>query len=343
MRTTRAGKEPEVLLDRWVARLETTGSGTKPRGVKGNGAPNPQGGERTPVGGGLLGAQLVTVRDAVGTIELRGSSVVFSDAAGGTIVLGRSGDRVAHIGTLAVRGPYGLTLESLQTYGLSEAQARGLEFVAAWFGAPFDAVAVNRAEGGRSLKWGFWPLPAGDIGRAFALWKERSPVSFAGLLGDYGFDVSPGDGELSGPYVLLIDPAKGSLVRGDGALDFIARDPRRLALLARAGRHADARAAQLEVALRDVLPLFRMSLLRGQERVSLSTIAASARITAVTILASRGVELTIMAEILGRVSLPTDADDESKLLTALLDALADARPTVAMALRRALSSPELGE
>ncbi len=278
------------------------------------------------------------------TIEVRGSAIVFSDAVGGTIVLGRAGERIVHLGTVAVRGPYGLALGALRKHGLSEVEARGVEFVASWFGAPFDALAVNRAEGGRSLSWGFWPLGSEDIGRVLALWKERSPASFAEMLASYGFDVVRADAhELSGPELLLLDPHRGSLLRGDQALDTIARDVRYAAILARAGRHDDAKAAQLEVALRPVLPLLRMSFAApGKERLAIGAIASSARTVAALVLASRALDLTRMAEILSGASAAPGADAEAKLLAAVLTALGASRPSAALAIRRTLSSPELG-
>jgi hypothetical protein len=330
-------------LDRWIARLETTPEGAKPRSAAGQVTAKSRGATDglllEPVG--LLGAQRAKTREALASIVVCSSSAVFSDAAGGTIALVRSGDRVVHAGTLGVRGPYGLTLDSIRKQGLTDAQARGVEFVAAWFGAPFDALAVNRAVGGRSLSWGFWPLGAGDIARALAVWKERSPVSFVSMLGDYGFDVWAVEGDLAGPSVQLLDPLKGSLWCGDSALDFIARDPRCIALLARAGRHEDARRAQVEVALRQVSPLFRMSVLRDQDRVALGTVATSARASAAMVIASRAVDLTRMAEILGGQSLPPGEDAEAKLLSRVLESLSDAHPAAAMSLRRTLSSPEL--
>jgi hypothetical protein len=249
---------------------------------------------------------------------------------------------VSHGGTVAVRGPYGLALGALRRHGLTEPQARGFEFVASWFGVPFDAVAVNRSEGCRSLTWGFWPLGGADIGRALALWKGRSPASFAEMLETYGVDVAPAaEQDLGGPDILLVDPVKGSLLRGDRALDGIARDPRRLALLARAGRHDDAKAAQLEVALRPFAPLLRMSVRRGDERIAVSAIAGSPRAVAALVLVSRAVDLARMAEILGSVALDA-TDDESKLIAMLIEAVAPRSPSTALAVRRAVSSPEVG-
>jgi len=340
-RAIRSGRAPEIVLEQWISGLETKRAQPRvgPGDGERDGIPKRRGpAEHGPVASAALSAApMAKMRE---TVEVRGSSVVFSDAFGGTIVLARSGDRIVHLGSVAVRGPYGLSLGSLRKHGLSEAQARGVEFVAAWFGSPFDALAVNRAEGGRLLSWGFWPLAAVDVGRVLALWKQRSPASFTDLLGVYGFDVaSPAEPDLAGAQLIVVDTRSGSTRRGDRALAAIAGDPRCAALLARAGRHDDAKMAQLEVALRPIFPLLRMSVASDKEREPVGVIAKSARTIAAMVLASRALDLTRIAEILA--SLEPGGDMEPKLLGAVLNALAETRVSAAIAVRRTLSSPEL--
>jgi hypothetical protein len=181
------------------------------------------------------------------------------------------------------------------------------------------------------------------VGRVLALWKERSSASFEEMLGAYGVDtIAARDQEFGVPALTVVDPVRSVRLCGARALDAVTRDPRRVALLARAGRHDDAKAAQLEVALRPVLPLLRMTVQRGSERAPLAAITRSAGAIAALVLAGRALDLTKMAEVLAGISLDAEGDDEPKLVATVLDALGRHSPAVALAARRALSSPELG-
>jgi hypothetical protein len=278
-------------------------------------------------------------------VTVHGSTVVFGDEVGGRVVLGRTRSKIGHQGSVAVRGPYGLTFDMLRKHGLEGAKARAVEFVAFWFGAPFDAVAIDRESPGDSLAWGFWPLAADDTCRALALWKEQAPASFASLLQAYGLDVSTPSAELEAPVLTVADPARDVVVRGERALDAFARDPRRLALLARAGRNDDAKAAQLEVAMRgSVLPLLKSPVVRGAERKAVGDAIQDARALAGLILGLRAFDLTGMADVL---SSPPGKEGEAIDATAWVELIADglrggAYAGVSHAMRSALSSPELG-
>ena len=342
---------PEAILDRWVARVELAGARQA--------TDAPTGDRRTIAKAGVRGRAITpfaspparpspvsaerrdAVRAALAGVSVRGSSLSFADPAGGTVVLGRSGSRIAHQGTVGVRGPCGLTLDALREHGLSEAQARGVEFAAAWFGAPFDAVSLDRTDTARSMSWGFWPLGLADTCRALALWKERAPASFASILVDYGVDVLVSN-DLGGPTLAVVDPARSIVVSGRQAADALSRDPRRIALLARAGRHEDARKAQVEVVVRGaVLPLLRLAIGAVAARKTVADVATGPGAVAVLLAALRALDLTGMAEVLASASrVADDAFDESALVAAVEASLRD-HAAASLAARRSLSSPEL--
>jgi hypothetical protein len=358
--TRRDASGPEALLDRWVASLESgtrSRSGRRPRTAETHadskeGAPRskPHPNATHPADAdSVLGSEaLQRLRTALARVVVRGSSVHVDDATGGTIVFGRSQSRIAHQGTVAVRGPYGLTLDMFLKHTSDPAQSRAVEFVSAWFGAPFDAVTIDRSDPTGTFGWGFWPLGARDSCRALASWKETAPSSFGTLLEGYGIDVVPGQDELRGPTLVVVDPDEG-IVRGGAALARLAQDQRRLALLARAGRHDDAKNAQLDVVMRgSVLPLFQMSVARGGDRRPLGEAVVSPRALAGLLLALRALDLTGMADFF--TSLPSEGPiDAAKPLNdgaAWVESIAallrsTEHGSLAHAIRRTLSSPEL--
>jgi hypothetical protein len=282
------------------------------------------------------------VRDALRRIEARDSTLTFADAAGGVVVLARSGTRIVHQGTVGVRGPSGLSLRALQDHGLSEAQARASEFVAAWFGAPFDSIRVDRAAPAASWRWGFWPLGPKETCVALAEWKARAPDSFTSMLGDYGIDVAPRTDDLRGPELEVVDPTRERVQTGPHAFDALSRDPRRIALLARVGRHGEARDAQLRTVLHGLVqPLLRLGLTAGGTRKTVADVVSSPRSLAVFLAAQRGLDLTGIADVLVAASRrEADGPAEATLLLALQDGLRK-HTSAAHAVRRTLSSPEL--
>jgi hypothetical protein len=346
VRPTTAG--PEAVLDRWVARLElatperTAGStGTQRREVVAARDPDAAPTAAGPPSLSVSAEQNQRIRSALDSIAVRGSSVTFADSSGGTLVLGRSSTRIAHQGTVAVRGPCGLTLDALRTEGLSEPQGRGVEFSAAWFGAPFDALSVD--PDAATLSWGFWPLGVADTCRALASWKERAHASFESMLGGYGIDIAAAQDDLRGPTLVVVDPVRSSVLRGSHAVRAIGRDPRRLALLARAGRDEDARKAQTALVVnRWVLPLLRLAGPVGQERRTVAEIATRARTVAGLLAALRALDLTGLAEVLAAAFRLDGNLDEESLLAAVQNGVGG-QAGAAHALRRTLSSPELAE
>jgi hypothetical protein len=182
-REPRAASDVDALLDRWVAQLEqpqTALLAPAPRGTaplapapRGTARPDAIGRSRADAPGrsradaalDLDDRRAAATRDALARVTLEGSTARFADEEGGEMVLVRSGQRVVHRGTVGTRGPLGLSMTELQQEGLTESQARALEFVATWFGAPFDAISAT-VRGAPSIEWGFWPMRRGGIARA---------------------------------------------------------------------------------------------------------------------------------------------------------------------------------
>jgi hypothetical protein len=241
-------------------------------------------------------------------------------------------------------------VQALQAHGLSEPQARAVEFVMAWYGSPFDAVGAQRdraqADGdapGARLSWGAWPLVGPEIARALAAWKARAPERFAALVGVYGIDVAQRD-DLRGPALVVVDPSRRGVVRGDAAQAAIASDARRLALLARAGRDEGARAAQVErVVAGSVQPVLRTPVERAGTRAPIGEVIVSARGVAALLCAARALDAAALEEAI-KVAASDQAGSPSE--DSLLDGLAryvrvSGHASAAHDIRRTLSSPEL--
>jgi hypothetical protein len=334
--------EVDALLDQWVARLEQPLDRAGPGG-RGGTLPGPAARARARPGGGEVeGSRAGSVREALSRVTLVGSTARFADDEGGDLVLARVGQRTVHRGTVAVRGPLGLTLPMLVERGLTEPQARAVEFVAAWFGAPFDAVSATRTGDSASLQWGFWPLSRAEIARALGAWKARAPERFGAMIGVFGFDVVTRD-DLRGPALMIVDP-RGAILRGDKAIDAVASDPRRLAILARAGRDEHARIAQIEqVVAAVVVPILRTPVRRGESRTSVADVVATARGVAALLCAARALDVTAFDELV-RVAIADAPADGGE--TAIVDSIArylrvSGHRAAAHDVRRTLSSPEL--
>jgi hypothetical protein len=339
----------DALLDQWVASLEqplaraTHPSHASRTSLPARPAPAaaPAARVRLP-GGGVDGGRGGAVREALSRIALDGSRVQFADADGGDVVLAKVGQKTVHRGTVAVRGPLGLTVAMLVERGLTEPQARAVEFVAAWFGGPFDAVSAARGGESPELHWGFWPLSRAEIARVLGAWKARAPERFAAMLGAYGFDVIARD-DLRGPALVIVDP-RGAIVHGDKALNAVAADPRRLAVLARAGRDEQARATQIDhVVSAVVTPLLRTPVRRGDSRTPVADVLPSACGTAALLCAARALDTAALDELV-RVAI-ADAPVEGGE-AAVLDSIArylrvSGHAAAAHDVRRTLSSPEL--
>lgn len=167
-------------------------------------------------------------------------------------VLTHVGRQLQHLGTVALRGPYAPSRETVAALGLGDAGTLALDFVGAWFGAPFDSVNV-RLRRGRPLSWGFWPLAGDTLAEGLALWKTRSAEGFQACLATHGIDVelAPGpSGAAEVAELVCVDAKRGLRVRGETAEALAASDPARVTALALAGRDAGAQLAQIEAVVR---------------------------------------------------------------------------------------------
>ncbi|WP_375754675.1 hypothetical protein [Corallococcus exercitus] len=194
-------------------------------------------------------AQASPFRAAREEILLQGPVVIFPDGA--RIVLGNEGGRPIHRGTVAVRGPCSPSREDLVKLGLTEAQARALEFVLTWFGSPFDSVTTEPQSGGEP-HWGAWPLSGPTLITALAHWKQQEPEAFEARLGRLGLEATPAQPPEPASLRFL---GSRNAARGEGrdALSLFTEDPRLLAALAQAGRERGAQLAQLETLVTHVL------------------------------------------------------------------------------------------
>jgi hypothetical protein len=134
--------------------------------------------------------------------------------------------------------------------GIGDSRAAAINFVAGWFGAPFDAVNVGRMRHER-LTWGVWGFAGTRLARCLSRWKARAPESYGDLLTSTGIDVAPGpDGSTP---VLVLGAATIPTARGRRAERVISADPRLVTALARAGRDAEGQLAQIAAIAEDVL------------------------------------------------------------------------------------------
>ncbi|GMT98322.1 hypothetical protein KH5H1_24410 [Corallococcus caeni] len=194
-------------------------------------------------------AQGSPFRAAREEIRFQGPVVTFPDGA--RVVLGNEGGRPVHRGTVAVRGPCSPSREDFMKLGLTEAQARALEFVLTWFGSPFDSVTSESQSSGEP-RWGAWPLSGPTLITALAHWKQREPEAFDARLGRLGLEVTPA--QPPEPASLrFLGSRNAAPSEGRDALALFAEDPRLLAALAQAGRERGAQLAQLEALVTHVL------------------------------------------------------------------------------------------
>ncbi|MFY0562798.1 hypothetical protein ACN28E_03055 [Archangium lansingense] len=269
-RPPRSSDGIEALLDQWVSELEQDAprSTREPNRAEGERleplAPSPErpepapGSPHEPEAAEHPGAEkdhVEAVRTARAEIRVQGPLVTFREGA--QVLFTREGGRLCHRGTVAVRGPCAPAREELLRLGVNEAQARALDFVLAWFGAPFDAVSGD-SQSGENLRWGAWPLPGPALAQVLALWKQREPRAFQARLGRLGIDLQERAPEP--PTLTVLDVRDGHLASGREALTLIADDLRLLAALAQAGRERGAQLALLEWLLEHALfPVLELS------------------------------------------------------------------------------------
>ena len=191
-------------------------------------------------------------------LKSTGLLTTFTDSIGGSVSIARADDRLHHRGTVGVRG-HGRAIESAcQDAGLPGHVTRAFEFVAAWFGFPYDAVNMRLSEG-QILSWGFWGFAGDDLIRCLDEWKRTSRETFDSYLAAFGIDVSgdsrtpPSNGD---ERLSLVVKSGRRLLQGRDAEWVVASQPDLLAVLARAGRDPSAQKAQIDgVIARWVNPL----------------------------------------------------------------------------------------
>jgi hypothetical protein len=156
--------------------------------------------------------------------------------------------RFRHLGTVAFRGPCAPPREALPELGVDDVDAKALEFVAAWFGAPFDAVNVQ-LRGDRALSWGFWHLSGEGLADSLARWREHDRASFDACLGVTGMGVAleaDASGKVAVANLCYRDEARGRVVHGEAAEALVTIDRSLVSALARSGRARAAQLAQIE-------------------------------------------------------------------------------------------------
>ena len=238
-----------------------------------------------------------TKRIAFDALPLKCTGLVttFSDRIGGSISLSPGEGHLQHRGTVAIRRR-GSSVEAVcGEIGLPDQVTRAFEFVAAWFGFPFDSANL-RIPDGRVLSWGFWDFAGNDLARCLQEWKRRAPETFAEHLSAFGVDVltsaseSGAQGPTAAARAILSVQVDQRSIHGRAAEWTIAGEPRLLAVLARAGRDVDAQRVQIEVALaRWVTPvLFHPWVAEGSgERLIVDVLKAPTHLAALIYLVRR--------------------------------------------------------
>ncbi len=332
-------------------------AGTEPGG-HGAGAGVPEADATASRGSSLAGHPAEGIGGPLASIRVARGGATFDAATGGRVALARSGEFLRCPGGVAVRGPLAPAAAAFQGESLTAAAAKAFEFVAAWFGSPFDAVNVG-PPGGSRLRWGFWGLSGDPLAWVLARWKAGDRSQFDALFARYGLDVVPlpsgtadatrdsasPPGSSPAPradsFELLVRTER-RVVRGASAAAVIGSDPRRLAVLARAGRERSAQLAQIDGALRfGVQP----SLALLEARAAAESAPATTREMAVILLLA----LRYGAETTGQLhadATRSTSPDAAPIgwADAIAAGLARAgRPRAAREIHVVLASPELDE
>ncbi len=105
-----------------------------------------------------------------------------------TILLHRQGNLYLHRGTRLSRGPRPVLLLLAKEQGASDELAHALDFLAAWFGAPLDALLANK----EGLWWGAFRQSLDALSLLLAELQERDSGTFERLLGGFGLRIRLG-------------------------------------------------------------------------------------------------------------------------------------------------------
>ncbi|MBL9007545.1 MAG: hypothetical protein JNJ46_25030 [Myxococcales bacterium] len=179
-----------------------------------------------------LGPQLVLVRMP----KLAGAA-----DASETILLHRQGSVYLHRGTRLSRGPRPVLLSLAKELGASDELAHALDFLAAWFGAPLDALFSSK----EGLCWGAFRQPLDALSLMLAELQERDSSTYERLLGGFGLRIFLGSADEPPSLTLPGLPPTRSRAAGGAASTSLRllEHPSVAALLARAlGKDALLRA-----------------------------------------------------------------------------------------------------
>ena len=182
-------------------------------------------------------------------LKAAGLLIEFTDSIGGTISLAHADGRFQHRGTVSVRGGRSIIESVSRDIGLPSHVAQAFEFIAGWFGFPFDSINLRTGDD-HLISWGFWPIDGAGLARCLHEWKTQSPDDFAGYCGRFGIDVTAATEDARREPLLCVRLSSGE-VQGRAAEWAMASDPQLLAVLARAGRDAAARKVQVESVVAD--------------------------------------------------------------------------------------------
>lgn len=187
-------------------------------------------------------------------------SIRFRDHVRSSFTIANQG--VSVVGTAR---PSSLPEAEYAAVGLSPNQTAALQHVSQHEGN-FDALnTYDRAR----VSFGFIQFAGGrGLPLLLALLKAREPAIFKTLFQTYGIDVefSVANGRLQSAQLAVVDPATGSVLRGDAAEEAIRDSPRRSAVFIRAGRNPIVQRIQVEAAARDfILPSLAVSLRLTEE------------------------------------------------------------------------------
>ena len=269
-------------------------------------------------------------------LKSAGLLMTFTDRIGGSISLVQVDGHLQHRGTVAPRGRCASVEAACVEIGLPDHVTRAFEFVASWFGLPFDSTNLRPAKG-HVLTWGFWGLAGADLIGCLQQWKREAPDRFEGYLRTFGLDVLDGS-------ILRVQSDQGA-IQGRGAEWAIATEPRLLAVLARSGRDPAAQKAQIEMVLANwVTPvMFHPWDRAGDEKLLTVEVLKSARhVAALLYLARRHGRRTAMRLVQTVNERYRPQDNEEAWLEGLVRSLRNLnREHDSCEVLRISSSPEL--
>ncbi|ADO75875.1 hypothetical protein [Stigmatella aurantiaca] len=323
-----------ALLERWVFEMETRREEAPPKpDVLLSPPPGSTPAEASPRASGAGQERASAIRAALE--EIRPQGAVFTLPGPAQIVLAHEDGKLIHRGTVGIRGPCAPSSEEWLGIGLKKAQAQALEFVLAWFGAPFDA-----ATGGEEPCWGTWPFSGRALIEVLARWKRLDAAAFNARLGRWGVDVTPGPSS-SPSSLTVIDTEQGRPLEGQEALSLLGEDARLFAALAHAGRERSAQLAQLRfIAEKALLPLLART---RQEPSSPLGLALTPRMLALLLHSELRLGFRGSAKLaaLAREDIGKPRAEEHTAQRFAAELHASGRPREASEVRRILYSPEL--